>query len=79
MCHIMISSVNRAALTALSRYAKFFAEDLSSECDSVSWTTWLKVSQLASIPWMIPDCGIDNKRPIQTERVPDESSSEKNE
>ncbi|KAL5359299.1 Spherulation-specific family 4-domain-containing protein [Aspergillus floccosus] len=23
-------------------YAKFFAEDLSSECDSVSWTTWLK-------------------------------------
>jgi hypothetical protein len=25
-------------------YAKFFAEDLSSACDSVSWSTWIYVS-----------------------------------
>jgi hypothetical protein len=28
------------------RYAKFFAEDLSSGCDSVSWSTWIYVSEL---------------------------------
>ncbi|KAK3940427.1 SGNH hydrolase-type esterase domain-containing protein [Diplogelasinospora grovesii] len=31
-------------------YAKFFAEDLSSDCDSVTWTTWIHVSGLQSQP-----------------------------
>ncbi|KAE8332768.1 fibronectin type III domain protein [Aspergillus sergii] len=39
---IRLDSVIEAAKEKLaSDYAKFFAEDLSSECDDVSWSTWL--------------------------------------
>jgi len=26
------------------RYGKFFAEDLSADCNNVTWTTWIYVS-----------------------------------
>ncbi|KAB8211919.1 fibronectin type III domain protein [Aspergillus parasiticus] len=39
---IRLDSIIEAAKEKLaSDYAKFFAEDLSSECDDVSWSTWL--------------------------------------